>query len=442
MWDWFEGAANSDYTFSGSTLKFGARRQTKKADWQVELEAPILLGLPDDALAPGSQGQLGLGATYFASTSAGRNRAMVFPKQAFIRIKNLDPQGKQSLRIGRFEFTDGAETTPADATLAAVKRDRVAHRLLGPFGFTHVGRSFDGIQYTYAGAASNLTLLGAAPTRGAFQVDGWGTLPIGVFYGAYTRSLPGKKHAGEFRLFGIYYHDWRTALKTDNRPTAARRADSDKVRIATIGGHYLRSRETAAGTLDFLFWGAVQTGKWGLLDHRAGAASLEAGFQPILWKSLKPWIRFGAHHGSGDSDPADGTHGTFFQVLPTARVYARFPFYNLMNNQDAFAELILRPHTRLTLRSDFHWLRLAQAADLWYQGGGAFQPWTFGFSGRPSNGKRWLARLFDISAEWQVNARVSAGIYFAHAQGGQAAESIYPQGKNANYGFLELTYKF
>jgi len=79
---------------------------------------------------------------------------MVFPKQAFIRIKNLDRQGKQSLRIGRFEFSDGTETAPANATLAAVKRDRVAQRFLGPFGYTHVGRSFDGIQYTYAGKAA------------------------------------------------------------------------------------------------------------------------------------------------------------------------------------------------------------------------------------------------------------------------------------------------
>ena len=428
--------------FQARRSSLGHAVRTKKMDWQVELEAPVLLGLPDDALAPGSQGQLGLGATYFAATSAGRNRAMLFPKQAFIRIKNLDAQGKQTLRVGRFEFSDGAETTPANATLAAVKRDRISQRLLGPFGFSHVGRSFDGIQYTYADKADNFTFLGAVPTRGAFQVDGWGNLPIGVFYGSYTRSLPGKKSSGEFRLFGMYYQDWRTALKTDNRPLAARRADPDDVRIASMGGHYLRAQETAAGTIDFLFWGVVQTGKWGLLDHRAGAASLEAGLQPLLLKNLKPWIRFGVHHGSGDSNPADNVHGTFFQVLPTPRIYARFPFYNLMNNQDAFAELILRPHTRLTLRSDFHWLRLAHAADLWYQGGGAYQPWTFGFSGRPSNGNRWLARLFDVSSDWQVNAHISAGIYFAHAQGGQVVESIYPQGKNANYGFLELTYKF
>src|SRR5207302_1801412 len=45
--------------------------------------------------------------------------------------------------IGRMEFFDGAEVSPKNETLAALKRDRVAARLLANFGFTHVQpRSF------------------------------------------------------------------------------------------------------------------------------------------------------------------------------------------------------------------------------------------------------------------------------------------------------------
>ncbi len=439
IWDYFKGAADSNYAFSGSTLKLGVGRKTKTMDWQFEFEAPVLLGLPDTSIAPGAQGQLGLGATYYAANSS-RNTSMVFLKQGFLLLKRLDGQGKQSLKIGRFDFSDAAELTPANATLASVKRDRLSQKLLGPFGFTHVGRSFDGIQYAYAGADANFTFLGAVPTRGAFQVDGWGSLPIGVFYGAYTRPVIAKK--GEFRLFGMYYHDWRTVLKADNRPLAVRRGDSDKIGIATMGGHYLQLLETKAGAVDLLFWGVGQVGSWGLLDHRAWAASFEVGFQPAVCKSLKPWIRGGFHNGSGDDNPSDNVHGTFFQVLPTARVYARFPFYNLMNSQDAFAELILKPHARVTLRSDFHWLRLAKAADLWYQGSGAFQPWTFGYGGKPSGGSHGLAKAFDAGTDWQIIKQLSASIYFGHAHGGPVAAGIHPQGKNANFGFIEATYKF
>ena len=442
IWDWFAGSADSNYAFSGSTLRFGAARQTPALDWHFELEAPVLLDLPVDSVAPGLQGPMGLGGIYFTATDAPTDRAMLFPKQAFLLFKKLDGRGKQKLKAGRFEFSDASEMPPSNPTLAALKRDRIAQRLLGPFGFTHVGRSFDGIQYSYSGSASGITLLAVAPTRGAFQVDGWGPLPIGVFYASYTNAISRKKAAGEFRLFAMYYHDWRNPVKTDNRPIAARRADGNHVRIATTGGHYLQSLELPAGMLDFTFWGVVQLGKWGLLDHRAGAAALEAGYQPIVLKRLKPWFRAGAQFGSGDGNQSDGKHGTFFQILPTARLYARFPFYNMMNMQDAFAELILKPHSQITVRGDVHWLRLSQASDLWYQGSGAFQPWTFGFTGKASGGKRGLGKVFDVSADWQIDKRFSAGLYFAHTNGSSVEQNIYPRGKNANYGYAELTCKF
>jgi hypothetical protein len=81
------------------------------------------------------------------------------------------------------------------------------------------------------------------------------------------------------------------------------------------------------------FWGVVQTGSWGDLAQRAGAFVGEAGWQPPV-KVLKPWLSAGYSYGSGDGNPNDSHHGTFFQVLTTPRQYARFPFYNMMNNED------------------------------------------------------------------------------------------------------------
>lgn len=123
----------------------------------------------------------------------------------------------------------------------------------------------------------------------------------------------------------------------------------------------------------------AQVGSWGTLAHRAGAFAAEAGWQPPA--VLAPWIRGGLDYASGHRDPSDSTHGTFFQVLPTPRLYARFPFFSLMNSADTFGELILRPSKRLLTRTDVHALRLADEHDLWYQGGGAFQPRTFGYVG-------------------------------------------------------------
>jgi hypothetical protein len=71
-----------------------------------------------------------------------------------------------------------------------LKLGRIAHRLIGNFGFSDVGRSFDGVQYSLNPPKWNVTLLAARPTRGVFQVDGWGELKANVFYGAVTGQLP------------------------------------------------------------------------------------------------------------------------------------------------------------------------------------------------------------------------------------------------------------
>ena len=440
IWDWFEGSANSRYNFSGSMLRLGLSQTSKTLDWQLEFALPFLLGLPDDAIAAGTQGQFGMGASYFAANDRNTNAALPFPKQGYLRFKGLGGHAGQSLKLGRTEFIDGTEVLPKDATLAALKRDRIEHRLLGNFAFTHVGRSFDGAVYSVAGSRLNFTLLGARPTRGVFQVDGWGELNINVFYGAMTGQVGGAHGAGEWRIFGLGYSDLRDGvLKTDARPQAARRADTEHINLGTYGGHYIHAWSTKAGAADFLFWGVLQNGSWGVLKQRAYAFAAEAGWQPPAPGALKPWLRGGYDYGSGDKNPNDTTNGTFFQVLPTPRVYARFPFFNMMNTRDAFGELILRPAKSLSIRTDVHSLRLASSSDLWYSGGGAYQPWTFGYTGRASGGQSGLATLYDVGADYTYNRHFSGGAYFGHAAGKLVMQSIYPNGKNANFGYLELT---
>src|SRR5216684_5880096 len=238
-WRWFEGRANSDYAFSGSALRLTFGHQSEWLDWQLELETPILLGLPTDAAAPGAQGQLGLGATYYVANRQSQNAAMVFPMQGFVRFKTLFGGDSNSLRIGRFQFADGGEATPKDPTLAVIKGSRINQRLIGTFTFTHVQRGFYGAHYQHDTPKLNWTVVGAFPTRGVFQVDGWGLMKTAFAYASVTRQLPGAKTSAEWRVFGIYYDDWRNVLKVDSRPAAARQADMNPIRMGTIGGHFL-----------------------------------------------------------------------------------------------------------------------------------------------------------------------------------------------------------
>jgi Alginate export len=441
-WDWFTAATGDHaYTFDGSTLRLGFSQTLPRFDWTFELEAPVLLNLPSNSVAPGAQGQLGQGASYYVANNRNSNAAMIFPKQAFIRWK-LPGTGSHFLQTGRFEFQDGSELPSKDPSIGVLKRERIQQRLLGPFGFSHVMRSFDGLHYVYEKPNVNYTLIAAVPTRGVFQVDGWGWTRVAFSYAAMTHQIRERALTGEWRAFAIYYDDWRHVIKADNRAAAARANDLANIGIFTYGAHTIDLLKTTAGTLDFVGEFALQNGSWGSLQQRAGMVDLEGGFQPAILGRLKPWIRGGYYFGSGDKDPNDGKHGTFFQLLPTTRPYAQFPFYDMMNNVDRFAMLTLRPHKRITIKTEEHWLRLASRNDLWYAGGGVYQPWTFGYQTRPSNGGASLGNFFGGSVDTVVNPHLSISPYYGYVAGKSVIQAIYPKGKNGHLAFLELNYRF
>lgn len=442
-WDWFvPKSGNNSYLYTGNLLRFGFSQDLDSWDWKVEFSVPFLLGMPNNATVAAPQGALGLGATYVSANGGSRNVGMIFPKQMYIRFDELGGSSANRLQIGRFEFFDGAEVASKNATLATVKRNHIEQRLIGNFGFSDVQRSFDGLNYSFHEGPSNLTFVAAVPTRGVYQVDGWGWNRIGFGYLGYTYSNGHRRQAGETRVFAIDYDDWRHILKTDNRPVSTRTGDLANIHIQTWGGHTVQVFETNAGTFDAVLWGVAQTGHWGYQKQRSGAVDAEAGFQPKILPSLKPWLRGGYTWGSGDGNPKDNVHGTFFQLLPTPRAFARFPFFNMMNLEDGYGSLTLRPHPKFTLSNEFHTLRLASASDLWYSGGGAFQPWTFGYTGRSTSGARSLANLYDANLEYRLNPHVTATGYYGYAQGRAAMEAIYPKGKDAQFGFLELIYRF
>lgn len=439
-WDWFTpSAGRNDTIFGHSLLVAGLSYRGEQGDIFVEVAQATLVGLPTGAVGPGSQGPLGLGANYLAANNGATDPANVFVKQAYLSLR---PLARVRLQLGRLGFNDGAELQPANAKLKQLVNTRLSQRLIGEFGFSAVERSFDGAEVNVTAAGGLFTGFAARPTEGVFQVDGMGELPINVFYGSYARELPAGASDGEVRVFAAGYQDWRTGVvKVDNRAAAARSADTQAVRIGTYGADYAEVFPLAGvGQGDVLAWGAWQSGRWGGETQRAGAFLTEAGIGPS-GVPLAPWLSAGMAAGSGDGNPNDGVHGTFMQMLPTPRLAARFPFYDMENNQDFYAALDLHAAPAV-VRSELHGLRLSNGNDLWYQGGGAFQDSTFGFSGRPSNGARSLASVADLSVDFPLTGHATVTAYYAHAWGRRVVALIYPRGAQANFVYMETDLDF
>ncbi len=441
-WQWFAAPPESEtYGYVESLLRIGVAQRIHNWDWALELAQPSILDAPSDAVSPVlPQGQLGLGGTYYAANGNNTYPAAAFFKQGYLRyhFRGAD----KDLRLGRFEFIDGQEMKQKNPTLGWLQTNRIAHRLIGNFGFSNAQRSFDGADGHYGGHVGtsdwDVTAMAGRADQGVFNMNGNPELNVDIQYLAVSQTAA-KGHV-LWRAFGIGYHDGRTGiLKVDNRPLPVRQADHENIRLGTYGGDFLARVPAGPGAFDILGWGALQSGNWGEQDDRADAAAVEGGYQ---WSKLAsaPWLRGGWFRSSGDGTPTNSRHSSFFQILPTPRVYARFPFYNLMNNTDSFVQIIDRPAKKLELRGDLHWLQLTSGNDLWYQGGGAFDNKVFGYVGRPGNGHTSFASLGDISADWQVTKTLACNFYYANARGKSVIGAIYPIDRNAQFGYVELVY--
>jgi hypothetical protein len=450
VWNWFNpgvvkgGLDENQYNFLGSWIRAGVGYELDGVKGFAELMSPFFINLPNAAVAPSPKGLLGLGANYY-QPHGNSNDASVFLKQGYLEFGRTLLKGFD-LKGGRFEFFDGSEYQPRelDPELSWLLLNRISQRLVANFGFSDVMRSFDGAVARYGNEKWQATMMYGAPTKGVFDVNGMDEIRnMDIVYASlnagpklFSSDLWGKSLC---RLFYIYYNDSRGLPLVDNRALAGSKTDTGPVSIDTVGADYVRVQQADPGVADFLLWTAGQFGSWGSQSQRAYAVVAEAGYRldQVAWK---PWLRFGYTVGSGDNNPKDGTHGTFFQMLPTPRLYAFFPFFNMMNVDDAMGQLLFNPLPHIEVQTSLHGLWLDSNKDLWYSGGGAYNNTIFGYAGRPSFGHSYLATLADCQVTWKINRHIELQLYYGHAFGGNVVGANYPASREGDYGFIQMTW--
>ena len=428
----------NSYRFGESLLRFGVSQDLPRWDWKIEATQATILVAPNDAVSPvTAQGQLGFGGTYYASNGNNEFPAALFLKQGYARYHFN--QSDKNARIGRFEFFDGLETKPKNPTIAYLQPNRIAQRLIGNFSFTVAQRSFDGVDGHYGQGSWDITAMAGRADQGVFNMNGNPELNVDIQYLAYTKI----RLARPFPMACLRHRISRRPHRhyEDGQPTARRCASRTTRTSASAPMAATSSPPLPAGPgqLDLLGWGVLQNGQWGYLNQHSGAYTVEGGYQ-LTHVASTPWLRGGWFRGTGDNNPNDNKHGTFVELLPTPRGYARFPIYNLMNLEDGFVQLIDRPNPKWELRTDLHWLQLTAPQDLWYQGGGAFDNKVFGFTGRPSNGHSSFLTLEDVSSDWHAKPYLDLNAYYAHAVGKTVIGAIYPTNRRGQMGYLEVVF--
>ena len=440
-WSWFEAAGstkNSSYDYYFARTSLGILFENQSFRTYVQAQDVHMFGLPENSVDSKPQGPLGIGSIYYLHNQNDNPHSLII-RQAYIEFPELF-SGLISARAGRFDYIDATEVMYKNPKVNTIKNIRLAERLIGPFGWSSFRRSFDGFQFAYDNEKINIHSVMVHPTQGGFENNAHNTISdIDLITLTSTMKYDKVIPDTEMRFFYYYYRDDRNISETPGQSGL----DQGAIRVNTYGAHWLRLWKTEGGIFDAVFWGAYQDGDWGNVAHEAWAFDIEAGYQ-FMNIPGKPWLRAGYYKSSGDSNTSGGRHKTFYQLLPTARKYALYPFYNMMNNQDLFLQGIVKPVKNLTLRADLHFLTLAEKNDLWYMGAGPTieQGGIFGYIGRPGTDSNDLGTVFDLVASYAFNKHLKGTAYYGHVFGDDVIKNIYPGGEDADYFYIEMAVSF
>ena len=112
-------------------------------------------------------------------------------------------------------------------------------------------------------------------------------------------------------------------------------------------------------------------------------------------------------------------------------------FFSWMNIEDYQATWSVQPGKRLKLWCDYHYFRLAESSDAWY--------WA---SGKPArrdptgNAGKDVGQEVDVLARWQLNRNVELFTGWSHFVSGEFIENTNGSVDDADWLFVQLTYKF
>jgi hypothetical protein len=435
-WSFFDPPATGgdpDYTFIGNRLRVGVTKRWARLDFAGALQYVQFGGLPTDAFGPGF---LGTGALYYFHSNSMTSHGVYVPA---LNVRLKLPRGITILG-GRFGYASGGEAASGQARIETVKRSRLDARLVGEFEWSLYQRAFDGVRGDIDRPNWHASAAWFRPTQGGFEEQAGKSLSD-VDVGAFTLTLrPGTPlPRTDLAVTSYIYSDDRAVTaRPDNSGLSATRA---RVTVGTIGVSAVGSARVGSVDLDWLAWYAGQTGSWYEQSHRAQSLAVEGGVQwPRGWQ---PWVRAGYLHATGDADPQDDRHGTFFPMLPTVRRYSFTTIYAPMNLRDTFVEVLVRPTPRLRGRADVRWLRLADAADRWYSGSGATQNAGsfFGYAARTSGGQTDFGTAIEGALDVTLGRHLSINGFIGAIDGGAVVATLFP-GRWARFGYIESVIQF
>jgi hypothetical protein len=261
-------------------------------------------------------------------------------RQAYTEVNIPAGRGSLGLKLGRQELAYGEE------------------RLVGAFGWSNVGRTFDAAKVRFAGNGYWADAFLAGARRRPLLSD----TPEQTLAGLYCGLLQNRT---DLRVEAYFLE------KRDGFLLSGERGGSGHSRIPTWGGRGLwRPLPGVAVTAE----AAWQGGHKGPDSHRANAQSLRAVW--TLPTTTAPAVGVEWNRASGDANPSDGRSGSFDNLFPTNHdKYGLMDYHNWSNLREWKLFLRMKATDRIEGAVEFHDFRLDSPRGPWTSAGGAVLGW-------------------------------------------------------------------
>ncbi len=325
------------------------------------------------------------------------------------------------LRLAYFEARGIARIDGLSMTVGRQELSYGDERLVGAFGWSNVGRSFDAFKFRYQGNQFFVDTFIAGARQRPFVPDKKTQTLTGLYFG-------GTHEATGFHAEVYFFLKNDSAWFTGEVP-----GQMGHTRIQTYGTRLVyKPVEGLEAVGEFAF----QQGNKGPDSHRADAQALRVKY--TFDSRFKPMIGMEAGRSTGDKDPDDGKSGSFDNLFPTNHnKYGYIDYHNWSNTRYATVFGAMSPSQWVTLRLGFWSFKLDSAKAPWTSAGGGIMGWDpTGMSGRS------VGKEIDFTAGGKIkklHMKWLAGDSWYDP--GNFAEAVRGSDRS-RYGFIQIGFDF
>lgn len=441
-WDTFNRInSNQDSSYQNllSLTELQLKSTGKKSyDYEARINFAKFLQLPENA-------SFGTGSAYYRGGFRKTN-FKPYLRQLYFSFYNSDRSWR--FDVGRFDYNDIIEFKSKNKDLEWIKEFRISGRMIAIPGFQILQRSMNGININYNQKKYNLNLSAWKPTTGTTHKQAGDIMnDVKVFTLSNTFKFEKTLKNHEFQVFAYKYKDNRDIVvnRPDNSQPTVRTTNGIDININSYGFWAVGLHDVNAGKgrIDNTIWYIFQTGDWFEQDHKAYAYLIELGYKFKHCKST-PWIRTGLFKSSGDSDPTDNKHETYYPYLPFNRKHSKSLTFGLQNLEDRFLQLITQPHKDLRLELEYHRIKLSEGNDKWYNGGGPIANTgnSFGVSINNTNGSTDFGTSIDFAVNYKINRESQLIFSYSKFYGGSVIKNNFNSKNDQDFAYIEYVHEF